>query len=668
MTNTIAGKTTAGVDRLKSNALDFRPDLQGLRAVAILLVVFSHAGFEVLEGGFIGVDIFFVLSGYLITGLLLNEYESTNRVNFLRFYARRLKRLLPSLLLVIAVTLLAASMFLSSFEFIAKTRSSFYAISWLSNFYFAFTEVGYFAEMEQQDLFLHTWSLGVEEQFYLFWPALILVLLGLARFVNRSKQSVLILSLVVIFTGSLLLCLYWGMNRPLWAFYLMPARIWQFSLGALTFILSFSGKYHYVCARNNLLAQTSAVAAIFLCALWISSSMTYPGWVAIFPSFAAAAVMLAPVAGIGSGLLNRKVLIYIGDRSYAWYLWHWPVFSLAKSGGLDNLWHQKLGLIILSFLMAEFSHRLVEIRFWKGQFSRFSDGRTVTGALVAILATVAVTLNVLVYHQKNSLRSSTEELAAAASDVPVIYPYSCDTWYESAEVRPCVFEDKSFTKTFVFFGDSILAQWFSLFSYLYPPPEWRIIVFTKSACPIVDEDYYYPRIGSVYEVCRTWRDDVLAGLERIRPDVVLIGSSNNYEFTEEQWVMGSARIFDTLRKVSPKNYVLIGTPELGRNGPACLLKNAPSVGLMRERCSTEAAMSEARRVGAYLGSASARYDGVTVLDFNQLVCPDDHCFAITRDGVVVYRDSQHLTDTFVRGLRGEVLKRYPELVPVTDKS
>jgi hypothetical protein len=231
-----------------------------------------------------------------------------------------------------------------------------------------------------------------------------------------------------------------------------------------------------------------------------------------------------------------------------------------------------------------------------------------------------------------------------------------------------VFEDKSFTKTFVFFGDSILAQWFSLFSYLFPPPEWRIIVFTKSACPIVDEDYYYPRIGSVYQVCRTWRDEVLAGLEKIKPDVVVIGNSNNYEFTEDQWVLGSARIFDTLDKVSPQNYVLLGTPALGRNGPACLLKNAPSVGLMRENCSAKVSMTESRKVGAYLSRASERYDGVTVLDFNQLVCPDDHCFAITQEGVVVYRDSQHLTDTFVRGLRGEVLKRYPEFATENYKS
>jgi peptidoglycan/LPS O-acetylase OafA/YrhL len=153
-----------------SNQPDFRPDLQGLRAIAILLVVLAHANVPYARGGFIGVDVCFVLSGYLISGLLIRELRQTGRIRFLRFYARRLKRLLPALAMMLLVGTAATLWLLSDLEARAQLASAPFAAAWASNLYFAFLGVDYFNELAARDLFLHTWSLGVEEQFYLIWP------------------------------------------------------------------------------------------------------------------------------------------------------------------------------------------------------------------------------------------------------------------------------------------------------------------------------------------------------------------------------------------------------------------------------------------------------------------------------------------------------------------
>ena len=161
--------------------LSYRPDIQGLRAVAILLVVLAHAGIPAFSGGFVGVDVFFVLSGYLISGLLIQEYEANGNIRLVAFIGRRLKRLLPALLAMLCIVIVAASALLSAYQVEQQSASIVYAATWTSNIYFAVTTFDYFSTPQSQDLFLHTWSLGVEEQFYIFWPLLLLVSLAVMQ-------------------------------------------------------------------------------------------------------------------------------------------------------------------------------------------------------------------------------------------------------------------------------------------------------------------------------------------------------------------------------------------------------------------------------------------------------------------------------------------------------
>jgi len=190
--------------------LTFRRDLQGLRAIAILLVILAHTNLGILPGGFIGVDVFFVLSGYLITGLLLLELEQSGRIAFTRFYSRRLKRLLPALIFMLSISSGVAIWLLSGVEARAQLSSSPFAATWTSNLYFAFTTIDYFDELMSKDLFLHTWSLGVEEQFYLLWPVILLILFRAGRLQSGDRQyemKLMFLGLGIVLVASLMLSL-----------------------------------------------------------------------------------------------------------------------------------------------------------------------------------------------------------------------------------------------------------------------------------------------------------------------------------------------------------------------------------------------------------------------------------------------------------------------------
>ncbi len=206
--------------------MTFRPEFEGLRALAILLVVSAHAGIPGLAGGFVGVDVFFVLSGFLISGVLAREYEAKARINFFHFYIRRFKRLFPALMLMLLVTSVLGLLLLSPAEQAHQAEVAAFVPLWLSNLYFAFLRMDYFAPESHYNMFLHTWSLAVEEQFYLVWPVflfLFLRYLGPLDIASRERIGKhLLLGVIVL---SFLLNLHWSSIRPSWAFYLMPARI-----------------------------------------------------------------------------------------------------------------------------------------------------------------------------------------------------------------------------------------------------------------------------------------------------------------------------------------------------------------------------------------------------------------------------------------------------------
>lgn len=360
--------------------------------------------------------------------------------------------------------------------------------------------------------------------------------------------------------------------------------------------------------------------------------------------------------------LDDPRLVWIGDRSYSLYLWHWPVLMLAAAHGFGETTAQTATLLLLTVLVAMLSYRLIELPFWKGRFSSSPPIRTFAIGLGAACLVFASSLHAL----------RTPPLGAPAQQdpfqglrlgAPVIYEMGCDAWYKHARVELCVFGPNSASRTMLFIGDSIGAQWFSAFQALFPEPQWRIGVLTKSACPMVDEDIHYERVGGLYEVCTRWRNDALGAIEKMQPDLIVVGGAASSSFDAGQWEEGSRRVLSRLSKAARKVIVIGGTPPLGFHGPACIAREIKAGRTDYSRiCRTERSEDTADVVLRHLRHAAAPFPNVTVLDLNDIVCPQRVCAAVSPDGIAVFRDGQHLNDGFVRARIAEIGRAFDRAV------
>jgi len=634
--------------------LGYRADIEGLRAVAILLVVAAHVRLPGLAGGFVGVDVFFVLSGYLITGLLLQQMHG-GTFAFTDFYARRLRRLLPGLLLMLLVTCVLGYLLTAPDQQAEQATAGGAASIWLSNFLFAFGKLDYFSPGGETNLFLHTWSLGVEEQFYLVWP----MLLAFAVDTRASDERRLRLVLYSVFAISLALCVAWTRTRPLLAFYMMPTRAWQFPLGALTFLAADARGEVRLPERSLAIAGWLGFGAILTAALWFDHGVPYPGVRALLPSLGAAAVLAAGSRGEHgvSSLLALRPMQAIGRVSYAWYLWHWPVLLLGAAL-VDMTLPHRLALAGLSLACGAASFHLVETPIR-------SNSQLLVRPRFAVLASVAIMLMAAMaatgWHHLAGDRMLSPELARyqrVRTDAPAIYDLGCDDWFFSATVHVCAFGNSDAAHTAVAFGDSIGLQWFPAYAKVFDRPGWRLLVITKSSCPMVDEPFFYARIGREFSECTQWRHAAVQEISTLHPDIVLVGSSHMMPYSRLQWTEGTARILEQLARSSEHVYLMRSTPTLPFDGPSCLEPRSRLYAALSVHRECVASAQDPRRDAIYewLSDAAIRFKNVSLLDLTDVVCPHERCDA-ERNGVIVFRDQQHLSAAFAESLAGIVADR-----------
>ena len=658
----------------QSPGIRFRPDIQGLRAVAVVLVVLAHAGSAWFAGGYVGVDVFFVLSGYLITGLLLEERLATGRINYGQFLARRLRRLLPAMLTMLLLVLVAAVVLLTAFEMRMQSRSFPYAAAWISNFFFAFAERDYFLALQEEDLFLHTWSLGVEEQFYLIWPWLVLGFVGLSAAAARRENvgRTVVMSFAVVGGISLLLCLYLTSVNTMLAFYMMPARIWQFALGAIVYATVHVawGSDKPAWQRAGALAAGLAGAALIVgSGALLRADIAYPGWYALAPSVGAALLLASgahsPAKGIAA-ILELRPMTWIGDRSYSIYLWHWPLLVLGKAMGLTGDVIGVIALVAGAFLLADLSYRFVEIPFWKGRFRAVIPRHVVVYAATAIIVstTVFMVLERQVFGIAGASVTADIDIRNDADARVYAARRGCDQGHFGADIIPCPLGEPGASHLAVLLGDSIGAQWSPTLSGVLRRPDWQILVLTKSACGIVDKTWYYDKAGGDYLVCTEWRNRALEYLADIQPDIVFVGSSARYEFSSDDWVGGTQRVLDKLAPFVGEVVLVAGTPQLTFDGPSCL--EDPwrfSLRLIDGQRECEEAHRDTRpaQVARYLEAAARSHPNVHVLDLGDIVCPDDRCAAATPTGAPVFRDQAHITASFALSVVTEFRQRLEAL-------
>jgi hypothetical protein len=348
----------------------------------------------------------------------------------------------------------------------------------------------------------------------------------------------------------------------------------------------------------------------------------------------------------------------VGRVSYAWYLWHWPVLLLGASLLTSDSGGYRAGLVALSLLLAIISYAWIEspIRHQSRWVAR--PGVAILSALVLMAgANVAC---IAWFNAANTWQNSSQQqlYRQAHVDAPAIYSMGCDDWYHSDRVRICAFGPKDATHTAVLMGDSIGAQWFPALAEVFNRPGWRLLVLTKSSCPMVDEPYFYARIGRDYVECTNWRRAALQEVASMKPDIVMLGTVQTDDFSQAKWIEGTTRVLQKLSPESGHVYIIRGTPHLPFDGPDCLARQDWLSWLHAgaKQCEAPAFSERDDDVYRWLQQAAARFGNVSTIDMNSLICPDGKCRA-TRNGSVVFRDSQHLTASFMRSLGPALAER-----------
>jgi peptidoglycan/LPS O-acetylase OafA/YrhL len=676
----------------------WRVDIQGLRGVAILAVVIYHADPTLLPGGFIGVDIFFVISGFLITGMLMRELEDRGTVSLRRFYARRMRRLLPMAFIVIAATVIAADLLQSPLDATRTAKDALSSTLFVANYRFALEQTNYLYSGVGLSPFQHFWSLGVEEQMYFIWPVLLLI--G-ARFWRRGRTYTRG-ALAILSVGSaisFLACVRLTNSNEPWAFFSFPTRAWELGVGGLVALAAPSLRTlpRWV---SSLLSLVGIVAVVWA-AVKFGASTPWPGDAAAIPVLGAAAIIAAgcsKVVPLPSRLLAFPGLQFAGRISYPWYLWHWPVLVLAPlvlKHSLDPT--EGLLLVAASGVVATISHFLVErpvhISPWLAQRSRrgLALGFSLTAGAVALCTSSVAALalpsvNVSppsLGHQKiivaaNSsqptnpevaeLASSTAEvqadlttsqtvqnvpddvtpsLAGAFGDIPILYNDGCVDTYTSITLNPCTYGDTTSSTSVVLFGDSHAAMWFPAVDQAAERFSWKLYAWTKDTCPPLVIPVISPNLGRAYTECTTWRNEVLQEIAEIHPALVILGVARHYSpiygFTvySSQWMNGLSEMISQIRALGSRVLVMGPVPKPAFTVADCLSENLTAEQNCASPRDSAVDIRGMRQEESTVTSAGASYVN-TLFWF----CSTESTCPPIVDGVLVYRDDNHITATY----------------------
>jgi peptidoglycan/LPS O-acetylase OafA/YrhL len=645
----------------------YRADIEGLRGVAVLLVVLFHAGVRGMSGGFTGVDVFFVLSGYLITDLLVREVERTGTISFVQFYARRTRRLLPAAVLVLGFTLLAGFFVFSPVEQGRYMKSALATSMYLSNVQFLRKASQYFASDMTADPFLHTWSLAVEEQFYLVWPALILVGFGAARSRRRVVRLVAVVCLLTL-AG----CIWLTWLRKPWAFFGSPARAWEFGLGALACMIP--AVRLRARARDLRWLGWIGLGVIVAAAMILSGGWLFPGAWALLPVLGTVAVLLAGVGAPGAGvgrLLGSTPLQWVGRHSYSWYLWHWPILV-----GAGVIWPAigvggKLAAAMIALGAAALSYALVENRI---RFHPYLVARPrVSLGLAALLSVAAIAIALSGRHYVRIVRKGPTQkpFVSAEWDLSDLYKAKCVARLDAAAPKVCVFGDSSSPVTVVLMGDSHAAHWFAAMQPIAEDEGWKLVSMVKAGCATAGVPIFEPQSGRESETCASWRQASLRRIEALHPTAVVLASSvgpvkgpgrpGGY-LSYSQWEAGNRRTLGTLDSAGVRTILLRDSPRPGFDVPVCLSRAAYR-DLPLDRCHLSRDVAVDSGSFAAEQRAARGLSHVSLVDFTDLICDATDC-PVLRDSMVVYSDDNHLTATYARSIAPGMTGRLASLMGI----
>jgi peptidoglycan/LPS O-acetylase OafA/YrhL len=680
--------------RPRWDGMGFRPDIQGLRAVAVLLVLASHAGVPYSAGGYVGVDVFFVLSGFLITSLLVKEVFDTGRISIAGFYARRARRILPAASVVTVATAIGAWMFFPVTRLDAVMQDALAVIAYYVNYRFVAEQSEYLNADQMPSPFQQFWSLAVEEQFYVVWPLLLLALLLCIRRDPRRLVAAGIAFSAAIFAATLALSVLVTEQNQTAAYYAAHTRAWELAAGAfLALILPQLKRLPIAVAW---LLGIGGLAAILAAGLLYTEATPFPGYAALAPVLGTMAVIAAgspPGRNPVSTMLGTGPFQFFGRISYSLYLWHWPVLILAPLA-LDVEPTLRLNLVLLAATIgiAQLSYMYVEApaRNWK-PLKRNAVGIAAGLACAVLSAALVLTLTQVLSKTAGTggaadldavepiaggtdfeaallegLETDTvpDDLAPPLADMeedrPAIYADGCHLEFEQTALPDhCEYGDPDSGTVVVLTGDSHAAQWFPALESLAEEQDWKLVSRTKSSCTPVMVHVGSAQGDGEYTECWEWKQLVAEEIDAIEPDLVVYGSTNNSsplgaEDPAATWAEGWTETLDRASASAAHVAVLTDTPwATGAAAPDCLALHQDAA----TRCVAEDPYALAHLELRETGLEAQEASGATVIDTEPWFCIEQQCPLIV-SGLSVYRDQHHIStpySVYLTDILGEAL-------------
>ena len=698
------------VQARRSAQTRFRPDIEGLRAVAVLAVVLFHADVPGVGGGYVGVDVFFVISGFLITGLLWRETNTTGTVRLRRFYGARARRLLPASATVGVITMIASAVLLPPLQVGSVLEDGTASALYIGNYWFIVRGVDYF-DSHMPSPFQHYWSLGVEEQFYLVWPALII---GTAWLIQRARRRTradatsserpYLVVLALVASVSFALSLVATLWAPAVAFFSLPTRAWQLALGGLVALTA--GRWRRLPPRAAAATGWAGLALILLACTWLSATTLYPGIAASLPVLGAALVICAGCAAPSQGcgrVLGLSPMRAIGRISYSWYLWHWPVLLLAPA----LLGHPlglaaRLAAALVSGGLAVLTLRFLEnpLRFAAPLRRSALGSLALGGAATAVAVCVGVALLVVVptpvghgspaapltiaatppptgdnmeaYDAAVQYAFAQVQAAVAASTDLKAVPSNLDPPFAAVEAEQkaymgngclrtplqsgqpeCATGDTASTTTVALVGDSHAAIWNPAFQQIAEQRHWRLETLAKAACPVMDLRATNPfrRLLELFEHCEQWRGQIIARLRAEHPRLVVVSVFRGYGADESLTGFKSydpAWIDSLTRLVQQLRGTGAKVLVLGPiPDPRTVVPICLSAHLDDVTACLPRRSTAVNEPGIAAESAATKAGGGQYADLTELFCTTDRCPVIVGN-TLVYVDAGHLTFEYSR--------------------
>lgn len=643
----------------------YRPDVDGLRAVAIVPVVAFHAGWSVFGGGFVGVDVFFVISGFLISVLLLDELQRNGRIDIPKFYARRARRLFPALAIVMLATIVLSFFFLLPFGEQQELAKSSIATSFFASNIFFWMHSGYFDGPSEQKPLLNMWSLSVEEQFYWIWPFLLIGIWGYARRFKVVGAHLRLLVMVVfgiIFAMSLAGSVLLTAKSQTTAFYMMPVRSWEFALGGL---IALAPQLPVQCAKPWITSSIGLVGLGMIATAMVTFSRAtlFPGFVAIVPAMGTALLIYS---GASSGsltcrLLSMRGFVHIGLLSYSWYLWHWPLMAISRAynyGRAEFMWDNLLGVgaLLLAFLTYRFVENPIR-RAKRGLFSSTRGALLGSSGLLALIVLCSIGLGV--YAKFVATASGQQKALLAAMDDGVNLTPECSNGDGSSILagtlparENCTIGDQGSGTRVLLWGDSFAAQYAPLLDRLGKKDGFAVLQRVWFGCaPLLDILQWHGRVPQ--RDCADFNPKVVRELGTLRIigiDTAILAANWLQQFPKEsnfdhnghdvlvKYEAGLRRTLDELDRHGFKVLLIAQTPQLPIDVPRCLAR------LPTDACGVSRATFEARRadVMRIMRTIVEGRRNVRIFDLAEVLCNPTDCPA-TIGTAIVYRDRGHLT-------------------------